>query len=520
MEQEAKRKAEKVLETHKVAIFIVAYNAEKKIQKTLDRIPSWIAEKIEEIYIIDDSSTDQTFELAKNVDWPATYAPLKVYRTPYNQGYGGNQQLGYLYAIKKEFDIVILLHADGQYAPEYLSHILAPYSDKEISAVFGSRFMNPFQALRGGMPFYKWIGNRVLTKTQNLLLKTHLSEMHSGYRSYRINFLKKIPFQYNSHGFDFDADIIVQIFEGGFKLKEVPIPTYYGDEICYVNGLEYAWNCIKTVLKYRLMQLDIFYDPKFDLSPIKKAYTTKKASTSLHDYMRNIPLNGEVSILDIGGGTGEAVSKTLIEKKIRVTCIDQLVTNYSFPLMKNFVVNLDASWTHQFPYEKYQAVFALDILEHLLSPEKAMQEIYIRTDKGGKLYASTANVAFALTRLMLLFGQFNYGRRGILDLTHKRLFTKKSFKRLLENTGFRVDKVIGFPPPISDLFGGKSRIFNLADRILFLLAQYWPSLFGYQVLAVCTKMDSLEDLKQQTFSQLSKNSIEKTSHHIKPSIQI
>lgn len=510
MEQEIKRKAEKVLDLYKVAIFIVAYNAEKEIQKTLSRIPSWIAEKIEEIYIIDDYSKDKTFELARNIHWPSIYAPLSVYQTPYNQGYGGNQQLGYLYAIKKEFDIVVLLHADGQYAPEYLPHILAPYCDEKISAVFGSRFMQPFQALRGKMPLYKWLGNIILTKIQNCILKTKLSEMHSGYRSYRTSFLKKIPFQYNSHGFDFDADIIIQIFAGGFKLQEVSIPTYYGDEICHVNGLRYAWKCIQTFLKYRLMKMDIFYDPKFDLNPSKKRYTTKEALTSLHHYMRNIPINCGVSILDVGGGMEDAVSKALAKKNAKVTCIDQLPPHTSIPLIKKISVDLDAPWVNQFPFESYHTILALDILEHLISPEKAMHEIYIRTKQGGKLYASTANVAFILTRVMLLCGQFNYGPRGILDFTHKRLFTKKMFKRLLENSGFRVDTMMSFPPPISDVYERKSRIFNLVDKILFLLARCWPSLFGYQILAICTKMDSADDLMHQTFLMVSTSNGDQT----------
>lgn len=112
--------------------------------------------------------------------------------------------------------------------------------------------------MKGRMPLYKWIGNRILTKIQNALLKSQMSEMHSGYRSYRVSALRKIPFNYNSQGFDFDADIIVQFHAAGFKIKEIPIPTYYGDEVCRVNGVAYAWNCIKTLIKYRLMNYEIF----------------------------------------------------------------------------------------------------------------------------------------------------------------------------------------------------------------------------------------------------------------------
>src|SRR3989338_5702306 len=127
--KEDEAKASQVLATHKVAIFLVAYNAEKKIEKVISRIPKWVAQKVSEIYVIDDHSQDRTKEVVEQIKWPSHYPPLHVYRTPVNQGYGGNQKLGYKYAIRKKYDIVILLHADGQYAPEALPLILAPYAD-------------------------------------------------------------------------------------------------------------------------------------------------------------------------------------------------------------------------------------------------------------------------------------------------------------------------------------------------------------------------------------------------------
>src|SRR5262245_37198196 len=194
--------ARRTLEQNRVAIFIVAYNAERHIEKVLRRIPAWVAERLAEIFIIDDHSKDNTVAAAQKVDWPQIYAPLRIFRTPYNQGYGGNQRLGYLYAIEQGFDIVILLHGDGQYAPEALPYILAPYAEGADS-VFGSRFINPMDAIKGGMPVYKWIGNRILTRMQNLILGAQMSEMHSGYRSYRTSVLRRIPFTSNSLGFDF-----------------------------------------------------------------------------------------------------------------------------------------------------------------------------------------------------------------------------------------------------------------------------------------------------------------------------
>lgn len=490
--------ARRVLEENRVAIFIVAYNAERHIERVLARIPTWIAERLAEIYVIDDYSTDNTIAAAERVDWPEHYAPLRLYRTPYNQGYGGNQRLGYLYAIEQGFDIVVLLHGDGQYAPEALPHLLAPYA-AGADAVFGSRFIDRGGARRGGMPLYKWLGNRILTRAQNALLGARMSEMHSGYRSYRTAVLKQIPFTSNSLGFDFDADIIVQLHAAGFAVTEVPIPTYYGDEICHVNGMQYAWQCVKTALKYRLMQFEIFYDPKFDIRRHNPSpYTVKHAPTSLHYFIRNLPLAPGTSLIDVGGGDGTATGRSFAERGLDVTCIDQYA-GADDRRIKQHAVNLDAPWDEQFESAPYDAALALDVLEHLQSPERGAAEIFGRLKSGGKLYASTGNVAFVALRLMLIAGWFNYGRRGILDLTHRRLFTVDSFRRLLKNAGFRVDRVQGFGPPLADLSGGKAGLLTVLDHVLAWLARTWPTLFAYQILIECTRTDSPADLMRQIF---------------------
>src|SRR5262245_26406355 len=306
--------ARRTLEKNRVAIFVVAYNAERHIEKVLKRIPAWIARSLVEIFIIDDHSSDNTVAVASELDWPSEYAPLHIFRTPYNQGYGGNQRLGYLYAIEQGIDIVILLHGDGQYAPEALPYILAPYAEGADS-VFGSRFINPMDAIKGGMPVYKWIGNRILTRMQNLILGAQMSEMHSGYRSYRTSVLRRIPFTSNSLGFDFDADIIVQLHAAGFRITEVPIPTYYGSEICHVNGLKYAWQCVKTSIKYRLMQYEIFYDPKFNIGCESKNVIPKNdAPTSLRYFIKQLPLAPGSSLIEIGRGNNRDLSQALTKR--------------------------------------------------------------------------------------------------------------------------------------------------------------------------------------------------------------
>ena len=496
--QEIEASARRTLDENRVAVFVVAYNAERHIERVLRRIPEWIVERLAEIYIIDDHSPDTTFTTAQQIDWPANRAPLRIFRTPYNQGYGGNQRLGYLYALEQNFDIVVLLHGDGQYAPEALPHILAPYAEG-ADAVFGSRFVNPRDAIKGGMPLYKWAGNRILTGVQNSLLGVHMSEMHSGYRSYRTSALRQVPFTRNSLDFDFDADIIVQFIAAGLKIVEVPIPTYYGDEICHVNGLRYAWQCLKTVIKYRLMQYEIFYDPKFDVRRKPTGpYTAKLAETSVHYHVRHRPVPAGSRLIDVGGGQGEAAGHAFAERGVEVTCIDQFA-DPSDAQIKQHCVDLDQPWEPQFAVTKYDTALVLDVLEHLRSPENAITEIFKYLKSGGKLYASTGNIAYFPLRLSLLVGWFNYGRIGILDLTHTRLFTLDSFRRLLKNGGFRIDEVIGFGPPVQDLARSRSRFVILIDRFFARLARAWPTLFAYQIFIEATRIDSPADLMTDMF---------------------
>jgi glycosyltransferase involved in cell wall biosynthesis len=500
IEEKTRTAVEKLLSEQQVAVFIVAYNAEKHIEKVIARIPDWVREKLAEIYVIDDSSSDQTYTVAKSLSINSE-GKLNIYRTPYNQGYGGNQILGYQHAIEKQHDIVVLLHGDGQYAPEELPNILAPYAYPQVSAVFGSRFLNQGGALAGGMPKYKYIGNRILTWVQNKLLGAKLSEMHSGYRSYRMSNMEKIPFAYNSKGFDFDADIIIQFVEAGYSIVEVPIPTYYGDEICHVNGMQYAWRCVRACAINLLMKVELFYDPKFDLSHLQhnKRYIKKVSPRSLHAYVRNYQFIAGQSILDLGGGDGESVAKDLAQRSFKVTCLDQCEGKSEEQTgFEHLSCDLDSDWPAQLKARRFDACCALDVIEHLKEPEKGLAQLFQVTAEHGTVILSTGNVAFWPIRLMLLLGSFNYGRKGILDLTHKRLFTVRSFQRLVKYQGFDVIEAHGFGVPITDLAPNLPGV-KLMEIVSHSLAKLWPGLFAYQILLVCRRPLSHKELMLGTF---------------------
>ncbi len=158
--------------------------------------------------------------------------------------YGGNQRAGYQHAIKRELDVVVLLHGDGQYAPEVMGDLLAPIEAGKADVVMGSRMMVPGAARAGGMPLYKNVGNRILTTIQNRLAGTHFTDFHSGYRAYSVAALQRIPLANLTSSWHFDTQILFECIKHGFRIAEVPIPTFYGDEVCYVNGIPYAAHCV------------------------------------------------------------------------------------------------------------------------------------------------------------------------------------------------------------------------------------------------------------------------------------
>lgn len=499
MQKSPQFNAEKVLQIlrdKKVALFIVAYNAENFIQNTIERIPKEIVNNFAQIYLIDDFSKDKTFEVARSAFSNLGVINYKVMRTPFNQGYGGNQKIGYKYAIDHGYDYVILLHGDGQYPPEFLPQIIECFEDSEVAAVFGSRMMKRFQALKGGMPFYKWLGNMVLTRIENKLLGANLSEFHSGYRAYSLTALKALPFQLNSNNFHFDTDIIIQFIANNFKIKEIPIPTHYGDEVCHVNGLKYFWNCLKSVIKFRLYKLGIFYQPNFDIElPLKREYKFKNNPNTLHQHILAVSWSKSDLVVDLGANDISLSSKIapLVES---ITAVD-IQANEPGNGVKTIQLDLNSDFDNVLGHEVYDKIVALDVIEHLNNPEKAMLKINNILKTGGKLYISTANIAFIIMRIALFLGWFNYGKKGILDKTHQRLFTIKSFKRLLKNSGFRLEKVVGFGPPIADEISNKG-IFVFFDKMAGLLARFQPSLFCFNFLAVASKKPTLESIYDLT----------------------
>ena len=470
----------------RIGILIVAYNAATTLAKVFKRIPAVVWDNVEEVVVFDDASQDETFELALGYLQVNPNAKIKVFKNAVNQGYGGNQILGYTYFMDKGFDIVVLLHGDGQYAPEILAHMYHPLVAGKADAVFGSRMMKEFGGpLAGGMPLYKYVGNKILTFFENRALNLQLTEFHSGYRAYDLHALRCLDFSKMTHEFHFDTEIIIKLQHQRFRIHEIPIPTYYGDEICYVNGMKYAEDVVKAVYRYRSAVNGAHAYPEF--AEYFHHYALKDSPYSSHYYAERMAGNNQ-RLLDVGCGEG-FFAEHLHNNGNEVTGIDALETPIHAASMREYYqTDLQLGLgpvAAQLREREFDKVLLLDVLEHLNHPERVLRDVYpLIRQAGGSIIVSLPNVANIFVRLNLLFGRFEYADRGIMDRTHVRFFTRKTARELLEENGYRIVSEQYSIIPLDRGLRVKPR--GLVDRvgssILKVLTGLFPTMFGYQLI--------------------------------------
>jgi glycosyltransferase involved in cell wall biosynthesis len=484
---------------NRLLILIVAYNAEATIERVLGRIPQSLRTRETEVLIIDDSSSDDTF--ARGVGYQQRNSEFKitVLRTPENQGYGGNQKLGYRYALDNGFDIVALLHGDGKYAPEKLPALLKPVIAGETDAVLGSRLIEKRAARRQGMPFGKWIGNRVFTAFENAVLGTDLSDFHCGYRVYASRALAQIPFEKNTNDFHFDTEIVIQFLLKKLRIREAAIPVFYGDGIRYRHAVKYAWNIFKTTARARLCQLSIFYDRRYDVEAVEEVYNLKLGYASSHTAAIAAAKPGS-RILDVGCGQGR-VGAEFANLGCHVTGLDRYIPTDGLPPKNMDFVRWDLDRA-EFPINvsEFDQIFLLDIIEHLKDPSHFMDELRFATGcKRPEIVVTTANIGFFATRFMLTLGQLNYGKKGILDVTHTRLFTFRSIRELLIQSGYKILEMRGIPAPFP-LALGQTWLARLLVRLNTALIRLSKGLFAYQIFIRAEARPTVNNLLKETIS--------------------
>jgi glycosyltransferase involved in cell wall biosynthesis len=477
----------------RIGILIVAFNAVTTLAKVLKRITPNVWQNVEEVAVFDDASQDATYELAAGMKAMRDLPKLHVIHHDKNLGYGGNQKAGYQYFMDKGFDIVVLLHGDGQYAPEILAHLYHPIVTGDAHAVFGSRMMKTYGGpLKGGMPLYKYAGNRILTIMENRALDLDLTEFHSGYRAYDLHALRHIRMEHMTNDFHFDTEIIIKLRHDRFAIKEVPIPTYYGSEICYVNGLKYAKDVAKAVYRYRQTCRSVKCFPEFQEYFIH--YPLKESKGSSHYYVLRM-VGADQEVIDIGCGEGY-LAAVLKKMNNRITGIDVLPTaSETSSLDRYYSADLDngiASVVKQLNGERFTRAILLDVLEHLKKPETILDECHEILERDGQLIISVPNIANISVRMSLLFGRFNYTERGIMDKTHLRFFTRKTARKMVESRGYQIleEQMTVIPIELICKMPARSLLMRSANFVLRILTKLAPSLFGYQIMFVVRRANA------------------------------
>ena len=462
----------------RIGILVVAYNAASTLASVLDRIPEGFRDRIDQVMVSDDASSDSTFLVGLGYRQTAADLPITVVRQDANLGYGGNQKWGYRWAMEHGLDVVVLLHGDGQYAPELLPDIVAPLVDRRADAVMGSRMMDRGGARDGGMPLYKWLGNRILTTAQNRLVGASLSEWHSGYRAYRVDALRTLDLDAMSDDFDFDTQILLQLIDRRHRIDEIPIPTYYGDEISYVNGLRYAKDIMGHTARHRLRRMG------FGEGTSSESYELKVDDGSSHRVLADMVPDGRpLRILDLGCADG-VVGGLLVDRGHEVIGVDLQAQPGVADRLTDFVA---ADLDDGIPDDAdggFDIVLVADVLEHLRDPMSLLVELRSRLVPGGRVIGSIPNFAHWYPRARVVAGRFDYDSRGILDRGHVRFFTRRSFRSLVTEAGYQVGdwRTLGLPVEVFARGGsaGVGALLRTAGAIDRVGVAGWPTLFGYQ----------------------------------------
>ncbi len=474
----------------RLGVFVISYNAERLIQDTLRRIPEEIWREAEVVYVVDDCSMDETTR--KAMDYPDPHGKLVVFRNRVNRRYGGNQKFGYQFAIDRGLDAVVMLHGDGQYAPEMLPDLFRPLVEDDADVVIGSRMIHRRDALRGGMPKYKFVANIFLTWIENLLSGLSMSEFHSGYRGYGTRFLTRIPLWENSDEWHFDTHILFQARQAGAQIHELPIPTRYGDEVCHVNGVSYGLNCIASALFFRLHRWGLIRLNRYDIAPRSLVESHKlddpySSHSIILRRLHQMKLEGN-KVLDLGFGCG-AIPSELHRAGVILDGIDHdsRAAAESGVWFRRVFSN-DLNHIDGIPLtETYDIILAADVLQFLVDPANVLSRLKKFLVKGGVLVVALPNMVNIQTRLNILFGKFPLHHRGILEEQALHFYTLDSMRQLLVRAGWKVEKMDVTSMPLTLVFPFlRRRRWRLPLWICRGFTLLFKGLFAYQGVLFCT----------------------------------
>jgi len=449
----------------RVGVLVVAHNAAGTLAGTLDRIPPGFRDRVDELFLLDDASADDTFPIA--ADWARRNRVMHatVLRHTKQLGCGGNRKAACRLAIEHGLDLVVLLPGDGRYAPESLPSLIRPLLDDSADAVFGVSADNADEKR------VTRAGDRVLARLGERVLGRAPTGLRSGYRAYSTAALRDIPFEANSDGPDFDTQVVVQLVHEGKRILELPVLHGAPKR---ASGPKYATGVLRALCEYRRVTLGFGTS---DWVPVSKEPGSQEsiAHDALLAELTDIAAQSKLTaarVLDLGCGNGRFAERARALGH-RVVGVDIAESDGVRDRLNLFVrADLNAGIPQQAHVAAgYDVVVADDVLQHLVRPDRLLREINSVLRPGGQVLIRVPNGVHWYVRLRFASGRFDYDRRGLLDADHLRFFTRRSLRRLLARTGY-------------DVLG--EQIGPLSSRTERLLARVAPNLFAHQLIVRLT----------------------------------
>jgi SAM-dependent methyltransferase len=455
-----------------------------------------------DILLIDDASGDGTVGRARALVAEHAWGNVSVLQNRQPQGHGGNQKVGCRYALRKGYDVVAILPAARGSSPGALAALVERMrEDPGLDCVLGLATIQPgwWHGLRG----------RLLSALQSRLAGVSLQGWRTQYRVYRCEALERTAFELDTNEEHFDTEILLQLLDRNCRVLEVEIVAAEG-----ARPAARSRDAFKATLKYRLQRYNLLYDVRYHPevfrragSPAPLVYAEKLGEDTPHSFVlsaRDLVGPG-ARVVDLGCATGYVARALSTDRGCHVLGIDMLppsaVRASSFEYRSLDLERDTERLNEALEGRPLDAVLMLDVLEHLFSPERTLLNLASRRFAAPPLCLfSTGNVAFFVIRGMLLLGFFNYGQKGILDVTHRRLFSLRTFRNLLEQTGFVIRRRVVFPVPFRAL-GFPPRLAGVLAHVNRWLLLLSPSLFAYQVLFVTTPLQRPEAVLEETLGR-------------------
>jgi SAM-dependent methyltransferase len=481
--------------THQVGesrllVFVMAHRSETHVCDFFDRIPTRLFNRRDVHFLVcDDASDDSTLFRLNRWLTDHNVQNVTLIQTGLPQGDGGTQKLGFRAAIDGGFDAVVRLRADHGAPAEYLCSVIDAWNSLRADVLV--------TAGRDGGTWWRRMLSWSVTVLQNRLMDWHLRSSDSEVRVFSTAFLESVPFETNSNGDRFDAEVLTQAKYAGALIEEVTLAEWTTTHRRF--GLRRAMGILATTLQFKAHQMGMLCSLKLRRLTSERYGDKTQVSYSSHALALNVIRAARPrTVLDIGCGPGHVAGKCR-EQGISVTGVDLHQPAQSV-LSEFHAVDLEHDSLPADVWD-FDVVLLLDVIEHLADPEKFLlaqrhgQRQRPSVGNSPLFVISTPNVAFIAVRLNLLLGRFNYAERGILDITHKRLFTRCSLLRLLDECGYRVERCHAVGVPFAAVIEG--RLGRVLGRIANHLARWLPALFAFQFLVECRPHPGARQLLDQ-----------------------